>query len=1050
MKSHISLFCLFLFVSFLGQAQNPIMIKDIAQNPEEWVSSFPHKFAEAGGKIFFIASAGTHDSYEMWRTDGTNAGTEKVDLNTNSQGCVYSHCYSLPVSLRDKAYWLSSHSSTIKLWEAATTGNAREIENFSDYRFNDLVVFQDHLIFPINGKLWKSNGNPNEAEVIFDRGNDIIDALTIIGNRLYFTRKIEHPMSNLLDEVEIWSTDGTAAGTMLYKKVVGDAPTECGEYDVEILNFDGRVGYSLSPNNYCDQVSWLFVEGFDPIMEAHAPLKGMGIFNPTLKDDKIFYLSFKPTSTVATGIEYYFKVFESGTSRIIKSFPSYVSTLKLLPSGKMIFRTSEGLWVTDGTANGTVLLDAIEWGTLLLHFIPYQDGYIFTHYDSDKSSFWKTDGTNNGTTKIADFPVPSSRLFRNSTQFYQKLLIDNTLYFSANDWQNGAELWRLNLDAPATVFPPPPNNPELSIWRVQNPDFITNNEPTDISFLIENNGDVPVNDDFSVGIYVSKDLNFSTDDILVGEVTMNGLAKGAEENITTPITLPANLGHLKFYRLLVYVDDGRQIPEKNETNNVKYSNVTTFDSNVNLPDLEPDVRMMPTFGKVGDSFYPDLRIQNIGLGDVQYSTTGFYISKDNSLSADDLLLDEFQSGSLAAGETSNRSPLIFTIPNLPVGDYFLISSADHLNFVVESDETNNVVANPFEIRSPPPSIDLQVELADIQPHASGDLIAQYLIFNFGNEPAPFFKIGAYLSTDDSFSSDDIFLKEGFSSDPLWPGDFLDDQIQFKIPQNFAAGDYHILIYTDDNEQVPESDETNNVFAIPYTVMPTPKVDLELSFEPLPQNNPPRWSVFSTELTVKNTGSDLATGIEISVPRPQEVIYSGGNEFSATAGVFTPYTDEVWKIKELPAGATATLEVNYFRLRSNDFTIFTQVENADQTDTDSTPGNGTCCNPREDDEAALEINLTLRKGKRIVQNSPNVFEFEVYPNPIGDKFIVDLISKNGKQTQLEIWDALGKKVFYKKIDLSEGSNQISIEFKDLPPGVFFLKIDDFTIKKLIKE
>ena len=1039
MKNHITLFCLFLFVQFLGQAQNPIMIKDIGQIPEKWISSTPHSFTEVDGKIFFLADDGSDAGLEMWRTDGTAAGTELIsDLNdrTDSQWCnCSSNSFTAAVNLDNEGYWLtrSGYADGIKLWKAGATGNAQKIEDLPYGVMQDLVVFQNKIFIPINGELWVSNGIPNEATLIFDVDRDRLTEFKIIGDRLYFARRIANIQNRLLDEVEIWSTDGTAAGTVLYKKVVGDAPTECGRYEVKILNFDGRVAYTLQPgsNSVCDNVSWIFVEGFDPIMEEYPLGIDLVLSSPVFRDNKIYYLSYED---LTSGREHYLKVFENGTSRVIKSFTTSLKDLKLLPSGEIIFQSLRGFWRTDGTANGTVMFhDEITFSELFA----YQDGYVFTDIENDKIEFWKTDGTDAGTEKIADFPYIFEQ-FDPYNVLDQEIIVGNYFYFGENDGQHGAELWRLDLESPGTFIPTPPSSPGLSIEEIQTAATVILDEPTDVVFDIVNSGDASLVGDVSVGIYISIDSDFTTDDILVGEVVVSALAVNQVKKITTQFTLPSNLEHLKTYKLLVYADHNQLVAERDETNNVDFAFIDAFDANAPKVDLQPIVRNVPYSGKPGAVLFADVRARNNGTEDSPSSSTGLYFSTDRTLSPDDIFLGENITGNVDAGATSDQRSIRFTVPAVPNGDYFLISVVDYQDGIAEFDETNNVAVTSFKT---PPPVDLETEFAFVQLLGSALVpYIRYSIFNFGAEPAPYFKIGVYLSTDDQVSTDDQFLGEGFSFNPIMPGDFFDGSIQLIIPASVPSGDYHILVFADYEEQIAESNESNNVFSIPFTVTAVKKVDLELSFDDLADPDPKRWSYFSPTLTVENNGSDLAENIAIQVPRPSDVIYSGGNEYVASQGGIKVYSSEIWRVGDLAPGESATLQLNYFRMDSDPFPVYAQVQSVDQIDDDSTPNNGNCCVANEDDEAVLQVEVAPPTFVRRNGSNPTataLFDIQVSPNPFKNQFVAEVISEENATVELSIFDVTGKVIWRKPLELQKGYNSISIDGSDLPSGVLMM-------------
>ncbi len=67
-----------------GTAQGTMLVKDINPLPLPGGQSYPDFFAYVGGKVYFGATDGTH-GYELWKTDGTEAGTVMIkDINPGS------------------------------------------------------------------------------------------------------------------------------------------------------------------------------------------------------------------------------------------------------------------------------------------------------------------------------------------------------------------------------------------------------------------------------------------------------------------------------------------------------------------------------------------------------------------------------------------------------------------------------------------------------------------------------------------------------------------------------------------------------------------------------------------------------------------------------------------------------------------------------------------------------------------------------------------------------------------------------------------------------
>jgi hypothetical protein len=108
--------------------------------------------------------------------------------------------------------------------------------------------------------------------------------------------------------------------------------------------------------------------------------------------------------------------------------------------------------------------------------------------------------------------------------------------------------------------------------------------------------------------------------------------------------------------------------------------------------------------------------------------------------------------------------------------------------------------------------------------------------------------------------------------------------------------------------------------------------------------------FSVDLTVTNEGTQNATNVVVNIPQPENVVFQGGNGFSATQGDYDLFSTFNWNLGSIAAGQTATITLNYYALAGAPYTVYGQVQSMTGTDVDSTPGNGTPPNPNEDDEA----------------------------------------------------------------------------------------------------
>ncbi len=153
--------------------------------------------------------------------------------------------------------------------------------------------------------------------------------------------------------------------------------------------------------------------------------------------------------------------------------------------------------------------------------------------------------------------------------------------------------------------------------------------------------------------------------------------------------------------------------------------------------------------------------------------------------------------------------------------------------------------------------------------------------------------------------------------------------------------------------------SGGTFAIPFLLrldetgnydIPASFIDLALSADgSVP--NPDIYSLHDVTVTIENEGNIAATGVAVSIPLPDGVVHQGGNEFSLTQGTFTLNGGRLWSVGSLAPGATASITLNYFKIADGGLLQYAQVNQANESDIDSDPGNGQAPDVLEDDEVA---------------------------------------------------------------------------------------------------
>ena len=160
-----------------GTEAGTVRVKDIHPGAN---ASFPAYFATVNGTVYFVARDETNGT-ELWKTDGTEAGTVMVkDINPGANS-------SIPIPI---PYYLTNVNGS--LYFSANDGT--------------------------NGtELWKTDGTEagtvRVADINPGASVSIPANLTNVNGTLYFSA------SDGTNGTELWKTDGTEAGTVLVKDI---------------------------------------------------------------------------------------------------------------------------------------------------------------------------------------------------------------------------------------------------------------------------------------------------------------------------------------------------------------------------------------------------------------------------------------------------------------------------------------------------------------------------------------------------------------------------------------------------------------------------------------------------------------------------------------------------------------------------------------------------------------------------------------------------------------------------------------------------------------
>ena len=472
-----------------GTDAGTVMVKDI--NPASYVYNgntygrsglaYQNRITSVDGTLFFAGSDGVHGD-ELWKSDGTEAGTVMVkDINPGSGSSDNDSSYYYGYNLTDVNgtlfFMANDWVHGYELWESdgtdAGTFMVKDINpgsrgiNPSGYVENemDIVNINGTLFFMANDgvhgyELWKSDGTDAGTVMVKDinpspymSGLSYDSRLTDVNGTLYFMA------NDGTHGDELWKSDGTDAGTVMVKDINPSGSSDYSNTGYNLTNVNGTLffmandgvhGYELWKSDGTE-AGTVMVKDINPGSGGSGPGDFTNV-NGTLfftADDGVHgYELWKSDGTEAGTVMV--KDINPGSG---DSDPSWYYDYDLTNvNGTLFFMANDGthgneLWKTDGTEAGTFMVKDINPGSgdsdpshYGYHLTDVKGTVFFTADDGVHGyELWKTDGTEAGTVMVQDLDPGSAGSFGLYNPFLTDL--NGTLLFNASDGVHGDELW---------------------------------------------------------------------------------------------------------------------------------------------------------------------------------------------------------------------------------------------------------------------------------------------------------------------------------------------------------------------------------------------------------------------------------------------------------------------------------------------------------------------------------------------------------------------------------------------------------------------------------
>jgi ELWxxDGT repeat protein len=410
-------------------------------------TSNPSNLVEFKDQLYFAADDGENGN-ELFVSDGTAEGTQLLmDLypKENNYGNAYGSYPSSLVEFNDKLYFRANdgeNGDELFVSDGTAEGTQLLVDLYpgeNKYGSNssfpwDLTEVDGKLYFGANNgengnELYVSDGTAEGTRLVVDLrpGEDNYgnaygsspSSLVEFNDKLYFTAD-DGKNGN-----ELYVSDGTPEGTQLLKDLypgVDENGYANGSFPTNFVEFNDKLYFTADDGK---NSSWLFVtdgtaEGTQLVVDIP----------PGVNDN----------------------------GNIETAYPSNLVEF----NGKLYFSANDAengneLYVSDGTTEGTQLLKDLYPGennygysnnSSPSDFVEFNDLLYFAATDDVHGyELFLTDGTTEGTQLVADInPGLSNYGYPNASVPYELTVVDNELFFRADNGETGGELFKLTLD----------------------------------------------------------------------------------------------------------------------------------------------------------------------------------------------------------------------------------------------------------------------------------------------------------------------------------------------------------------------------------------------------------------------------------------------------------------------------------------------------------------------------------------------------------------------------------------------------------------------------
>jgi ELWxxDGT repeat protein len=423
-----------------GASNGSRLLKDIFKGFRR--GSIPTDFVKLGNSFLFSATT-NGDGKELWKTDGTEAGTILLkNINLKSAG---SDGFSFRNTINNQLiFYANTEASGFEVWRSDGTTNGTVLlkdiyPGIESSRPSPFFKFGNNLYFSatdsVSGnELWRTDGTTQNTVLVKNINNVFRDSdpieFTALGNKFIFYA------TDTISGRELWISDGTDAGTTLLKDItVGRNNTN---FRSNLVELNGSLYFLASTTASANNKLWktngtttgtiaaTVQDTFD--IGSNILIAKVGnriVFRAYAKGESQFELWGSDGQTT-------YRLNTVEPTFLISGVPLFVP----LGANNLIFLGRKdnkiGLWKTDGTVQGTALIKDFT-DNPIYGFTSFKNQVFFFSY----TELWQTNGTEGGTSIVKKFPP----FYKNEVFLTGLVSLNNKLYFRGADAETGSELW---------------------------------------------------------------------------------------------------------------------------------------------------------------------------------------------------------------------------------------------------------------------------------------------------------------------------------------------------------------------------------------------------------------------------------------------------------------------------------------------------------------------------------------------------------------------------------------------------------------------------------